>query len=455
VLEAVLLDLFPRSLRARVGVPAALATLAALAVLTLACVLRQIGAPALDTLWAEDAAIFLSTAYITPLADAVNQTYAGYVHWLPRIAAAATVNLVPVSHVALSMALAGAFFTASAGVLVYIATAGHIRFVPLRATLGALVVLAPVMSFEMLNAMTPLQWQLTFACFWLALWRPSRVSAAVLSAVVVFLTVASAPPAMALAPLFLARLLLLLRARPHDRLRDLLPTVGFGAGVAVQLTHLSPGEPPGVAGSGTLSQLGEAWATFVAAPALFGFQPITYTAVTHPGLTGKLLAAAVVFWVLVVAVALAACRRHRLTVLVTALLAVTVPSIGFWLRGDAVGALGFRELFPNTLPLSTRYGIVGCLLLASILVLAADAIQQPYLQTAVIAGLALAAGVGMFEPNLRTPGPTLSSQLPAAARACASGQYLAEIAATPWLVGLPEPTWRLWVPCDQIPESSP
>lgn len=446
MLVAVSRDLFPLSPRARLTPAAVLATLAALAVLTLASLLRQIGAPALDTLWAEDATIFLSTAYTTPLAEALNATYAGYVHWLPRLVAAAAVSLAPVSHVALVMSLAGAALTALAAVLVYVATAGHIRSVPLRATLASLVVLAPALSFETLNAMTHVQWPLTFACFWLALWRPSRVSASALSAAVVFGTVTTAPPAMALAPLFLARLLLL------RRWADQLSTAAFGAGLAVQFAHLTPGQPPGVAAAGTPGQLGEAWATFVAAPALFGFRPITYTAVVHPGLTGELLAAAAAFWLIVVVFALA-CHWRRLTVLVIAGAAVAIPIAGFWLRGEAVGALRYRELFPAELPLGVRYGVIGALLLASLLVLAADVYPRrarAYAQTAIVAGLALAAGVSMLEPNLRTPGPTLSSQLPAAVQACAGGRDAAEIAATPWLQGLPEPTWRLSVPCDRL-----
>src|SRR6266516_3366799 len=88
-LAAAIQPLFPQRPEpaVRVGWQGILTGLVAVLAGTVIVVLRQPGAGALDTVWAEDGTVFLADAVNRSPLDALATSYAGYYHLLPRLLA--------------------------------------------------------------------------------------------------------------------------------------------------------------------------------------------------------------------------------------------------------------------------------------------------------------------------------------------------------------------------------
>jgi hypothetical protein len=112
---------------------------------------------------------------------------------------------------------------------VFYASAGHIHSAWLRALLAAAVLLLPVAPLEIADSGVNTPWYVLFALFWAALWRPRTLRGMTLAALIGFLAGASTPLALALAPLFLLRIVALRRPREHA------VTAGFTVGLLLQL----------------------------------------------------------------------------------------------------------------------------------------------------------------------------------------------------------------------------
>jgi len=81
--------------RHRNGGPAVPRGLARFAVIAAILILRRPDAVLNPQFWAEDALIFFKDALLHPFADTVFRPYAGYLHVIPRLIAAATVRTIP------------------------------------------------------------------------------------------------------------------------------------------------------------------------------------------------------------------------------------------------------------------------------------------------------------------------------------------------------------------------
>jgi hypothetical protein len=205
------------------------------ALLVLAVILQvlRIGpTTGLESVWAEDGQIFFQQALVQGFWETVFSPYAGYLVLVPRLVGEAG-NLVPLREAAAAMAIASGFVVALCGLVVWHASAAHIRNPYLRGTLVALTVLAPVAGLESVVSGAYVLWYMLFAAFWLLLWRPATAWGAALGALFLLATGLSTPGLWFFAPLAL------LRALAVRDGRDLLLVGAYVAGAAVQVPVLA------------------------------------------------------------------------------------------------------------------------------------------------------------------------------------------------------------------------
>jgi hypothetical protein len=220
----------PRTRAARL----ATATASAAAIVAAAGLLliRQAGVPAWRTLWGEDGYTFLPQALVHPRASLL-WPYAGYLQLVPRLIADG-VALLPLTDAALAFAVTGALVAAGCAVFTGHASAGHIRRPWLRAGLAAGVVLLPSAVVEVANSGVDAPWYLLFAAFWALVWRPRTVAGRLLAAGICFAAASSQLLVILLAPLVLARVLVLRRWPEHAA------SAGWLAGITLQLSFSGP-----------------------------------------------------------------------------------------------------------------------------------------------------------------------------------------------------------------------
>ncbi len=185
----------------------------------------------LNALWAEDGPIFLQGALSEGFLDAVFSPYAGYLVVVPRLIGEAAAG-VAIEDAAAAVGILSAGVAALSGLVVWYASAAHIRSPLLRGTLAALTVLAPVAGLESLDSAAYVPWYMLFATFWLLLWRPATMLGAGLAALFVLATGLSTPGVWFFAPLAVLRMLAL-----RDR-RDGTIVAGFWAGAIAQVPVL-------------------------------------------------------------------------------------------------------------------------------------------------------------------------------------------------------------------------
>jgi hypothetical protein len=198
--------------------------------------LRQPGAGALDTVWAEDGGRFFSDAVRYGPVAALARPYAGYYHAVPRLLAGLA-TLAPPSALAAVLAVQAALCTALIAVLVYVASGSHLTSRLSRVVVSAVVVVAPLAQDDALNSIANLHWYGFYAMFWVLIWTPRSPAGRVAAAVLVGLVAASDILVLAFVPLALVRAL---RRRPdgsRDRHGIVLAAL-LGSGLALQIAGL-------------------------------------------------------------------------------------------------------------------------------------------------------------------------------------------------------------------------
>ncbi len=177
--------------------------LALLAVVAAAGVslLRQTGAGALDTVYAEDGAVFLAASYNSPEAGNFFSPYAGYLHLGPRLITA-LVSLFPVAWAAWALAVSAAVVTGLLSVLVFFASS-RLASLPARLLVSVVVVFVPVGQDELPNSIANLHWPALYALFWVLVWKPRSRWASVVAAGSVLLIAMSDLLVLAFVPLAL------------------------------------------------------------------------------------------------------------------------------------------------------------------------------------------------------------------------------------------------------------
>jgi hypothetical protein len=203
---------------------------------------RQAGPdPSWNTLYGEDGAVFLPRALSHPLSG-LTQPLNAYLQFVPQLIADAVTRL-PLQYAAAGMAVGGALVASACAVLVGHASAGHVRSRGLRCLLALSVVLLPIAPIELAANAVDLPWYLIFASFWVLVWRPRSPAGYAAAALVCFGAMSSQFVAILLAPLVLARLIALPRLSEHA------PSLGWLAGLAMQVPVLLRKQPAQLRGS--------------------------------------------------------------------------------------------------------------------------------------------------------------------------------------------------------------
>ncbi|WP_344670520.1 hypothetical protein [Catenulispora yoronensis] len=174
--------------------------IAVIPLLTLLSLLRVRGTGATDTVWAEDGALFFKESLHSGPLRLLITPYNGYLHLVPRVAVDVA-RLFPLAYLAIVLAVTGALISSSLAVFVYRVSRAHLRSRLLCATVAAPLALTWVAQTEVGNNIADAQWYFVYASFWAALYRGRSVRGQVLSALVIFLAVASDPFAVVFFPL--------------------------------------------------------------------------------------------------------------------------------------------------------------------------------------------------------------------------------------------------------------
>lgn len=217
---------------------------AAVAIGWLLLLLRQPGVSALDTLWAEDGAAFLSDALIRPFGELLLKPQSGYALVVPRVIAEIASRL-PLDLAAVTMSGGSALLLSMLAAFVYRASSS-IQDGAVRLVVASSVILLPVAASEATNNATNLHWFLTFAAFWALVWVPDRWTLRLLAATLVAVAGLTDPLTLLLLPMVAMRLLAVRRRADH------VVTVAWAAGLSVQLlvvlmagsTEPAPGVAP-------------------------------------------------------------------------------------------------------------------------------------------------------------------------------------------------------------------
>jgi hypothetical protein len=331
--------------------------LLAVAVGAAVLLVRQAGHPSWNTTFGEDTSVFLPRAFLHPWSSLI-QPWAGYIQLVPQLIADVVTRL-PLRDAAAGLAVAGCIVASGCAMLVYKASAGHIRSRALRCALAASVVLLPLAPLEVAANAVDTPWYLIFAAFWALLWRPSSRTGLAAAALVCFGAMSSQFVAVLLAPLVVARVIAL------PRLREQAPAFGWLAGLAVQVPALLRQRPAQLRGS-PMPALGF-YADHVLTTVLAGWRLSRGLAVAVGGAEAALIAAVVVAavgtWAFVkgdgrIRMFIAAAVLFGLAAAVipgtSRLWVVYLPSTAVWMPGS-------------------RYTVVPVLLLVSAAIAAVDA----------------------------------------------------------------------------------
>lgn len=220
---------------------------------------------ALNSLWAEDGAVFLGGALAHSFFDTVSTPYAEYLVVTPRLIAEAG-TLVPLHDAAVAMNLITVVVIALSGLAVWFASAGHIHNPYLRALLAALMILSPVGTIEVVATPTNIAWYMTFAVFWLLFWRPKTTWGACLGGLLILATGLSTPGTLFFAPIALLRAIAI-RGR-----RDAIVVGSYALAAAVQLFAMATNTETVPGGDAWANTIFTTFLQRVASGSMLGFE---------------------------------------------------------------------------------------------------------------------------------------------------------------------------------------
>ncbi|MFD0819106.1 hypothetical protein ACFQ0D_12515, partial [Micromonospora zhanjiangensis] len=192
---------------------------------TVLSLLRQAGAGALDTLWAEDGRVFLADAAARSTLDALATPYGGYFNTVPRLLAEVMVWF-PADRAAAVAAVEAAVVTSVLALVVFTACRSHLTEVPLRLLVSVPMVVVPVGMAEVPNSISYLHWPLLYTSLWMFVWVPASRTGRLVATAVVVLTVLSDLLALVFVPLAVARWYV--RRDRHSALLAGVLVVGLG-----------------------------------------------------------------------------------------------------------------------------------------------------------------------------------------------------------------------------------
>jgi hypothetical protein len=382
----------------------------------------------LDSAWAEDGRDFLATSLRDGGIPSLLEPYAGYAHLLPRLLSGMA-SAGPLAAASVVMAAEAVVVVALLALVVFRASAGHVRHTGVRLFLAAFVAVQPVAS-EVLVSLANLQWYLLFAAFVVLLWSRQSTSATVLGAVVCFLTAASSPFGALLLPFALVRGLVLRTARSW------VSPVALASGVVVQGWVMLHAPERGFDPMTSPFRLAAWYLGHVLAPVFFGER------LTGHDLTVRSLVMGVVALGICVLLFWMASRNARAEML-PVLVCIGIFSALFYLGPTVVGGIS-----------APRYGVPAALALAFGICVMVAQILRHRLEPASVrsARLRVLAGIGVMTlvcwavalPAGRPPGPSWNASVLSEEPACAGRS------AESVVVPISPPGWSAQVPCTKI-----
>ncbi len=167
--------------------------------------LSRFTAGTIDTLWAEDGAVFMTGAYARPWFADVLLPYNGYAHVYPRTIASVITAVVNLADVPIAVATAACVTTALVAAVVFWTLRARIPQWPIRFVLAAMIVSLPLASIEVNGSIANDHWYLMVALFAVLISRQRNVAGRVVAAVVIVFAVLSDPLTLLFAPLVVLR----------------------------------------------------------------------------------------------------------------------------------------------------------------------------------------------------------------------------------------------------------
>ncbi|WP_426978357.1 hypothetical protein ACQCSU_03765 [Pseudarthrobacter sp. O4] len=424
----------------------ATATRAAIAVVAIAITtfisIVRLPKTALDTVWAEDGPVFLQQAMSGGGPGAIFAPYEGYLHVLPRLAAEAVVDFVPVENFAASLAFVSCLVVAVVAYLTFHCASALTDSLWVRLAWAAIPILVSVGPYEILGNTANLHWYLLWLVPWLLL-KPAQSRP---EAVILCLATVSSGLTEVISVLFLPLVLLHVRDKAYWPARAGLVA---GAGIQIYTTLLYPRVPSsgqawdplsvvagwfinmaGVIFFGSSRNMGINILNFGAAPVILGFLPIA-AALVYLLVRGK--------------------REHRLLALF-----FLAASFGVWaacLVANPRAQFDYLHLTDDqwahfTL---TRYSAAPAMFMLALFPLLAISIRRESVRApaAVLASFAVLLAVSYFPTQVgREQGPSWSAGVAGARAACLGARddetRPVQVAPTGWSIsGVAMPCSRL------------
>jgi hypothetical protein len=166
---------------------------------------RTSGPGALNTIWIEDARIFLDQALHRSVLSTITTQWDGYYNVVPRAFTAIAV-LFPLNWAPAVMSTFAALQYAMYGLIAYVASGPHLQNRWLRFLIAAPTCMIPLAYTEANNDLATVQFIALYGTFWLLLWIPgTRAGRAVSPVIILGVTLSSILPVV-FAPLAVARL---------------------------------------------------------------------------------------------------------------------------------------------------------------------------------------------------------------------------------------------------------
>jgi hypothetical protein len=381
------------------------AAVVAVVVGTVVSLVRQPGLGAFDTVWYEDAKVFLADAASLPAWKTIVTAYQGYYHLVPRLLADIAV-LFPPEQAAAVLAVEAAAVTSLLAVFVFVAARTHLPHPALRLLVSAPVVVMPLAQGEVPNVVCNLHFPLLYATIWALLWVPSSRTGRIVCAAVVAATVFSDLLALTYLPLMALRLWV-----RRDRSSAVLAGV-LGTGLAVQVGGLLAS-----ASSRQMAptRLDPAWALVS-----FGLRPVPDLVLGESAFPQELsstryLELAAVAWLVVLGVVFVAWRRWTQPRIVLAV-AMTLQAVVLYCGTVMMGGVA-----------SPRYAATPALMV--LVALAALVYPKPAANPrsvspmwALVGLVAVVGAVNLRVDNPRAQGPSWHDGLSQARAVCAAAQ---------------------------------
>lgn len=376
----------------------------------------------------------------------VFESYAGYLHVVPRAAALLVVNALDVRNYAFGINTSACVVTGIVAAVVYIGAEDVVPNGAVRAWLASTTVLLPVLGVEVLANLANLHSLMMWGAFWALMRHPRTLGGAIALACFELLATLTEVQSVFLLPL---ALLVLWR---HRSLRQALVVCAFFVGAASQLvsalTHERPGSSPHLLSLTIVAQL---LALEVVMPLWLMTMHIIRGLLETYGWWLSAVAALPLF------VGIALALRHgdsdqRWAAAAALGMGLTIFCMSHMLNGAVMGGPDYSTL--DQAPILYRYAVTPSLFFMVSLAIGTAAAGQRerrferWLGIASIAAL-LYGPITLFrtEENMRDPHTSWNKQLREAHAICrAPGSQETHFEISP-------PPWGMSVPCSRLTET--